>query len=238
MAEGFDIIYLAWNRLEFTKATFLTMLENTSWEDVHRLLVYDDGSEDGTTEWLAEAVNESPVEARFYDHLRKRSPVAVMNHYLDHTSSVMFAKIDNDIMLPPGWLGTMLDVMERNPDLQLLGMEAGRTPDAEFSDVPYVTGASHIGGVGLMRTWAFRCRPRPQPAGRFGFTEWQHHYRPELGWVTPDLPVSSLDRIPFDPWAGYSDYYVRKGWQRNWPRYDENGDASYWSWWPDWMERP
>lgn len=91
---------------------------------------------------------------------------------------------------------------------------------------------SHIGGVGLMKTESFRIRPKLiEGEGRFGFTEWQHEYKPVRGWITPDLLVSELSRIPFEPWVSLTSQYVERDWEREWPKYHERWDY-WWSWWP------
>jgi hypothetical protein len=57
-----DLLYLAFNRLAFTRLTFETLLANTDWNLVDRLLVYDDGSEDGTRAYLDAAIGGCPVD--------------------------------------------------------------------------------------------------------------------------------------------------------------------------------
>jgi hypothetical protein len=100
---------------------------------------------------------------------------------------------------------------------------------------PYFpTFASHIGGIGLMRVSTFKRRTRLVANGRFGFTEWQHEYQPKRGWITPDLPVVLLDRMPIEPWASLSARYISEGWQRRWTTYFE--DAGHWYWFPDGKE--
>ena len=51
-----DILFLAKDRRTFTEMTFGWLLENTNWDLVNRLIVYDDGSTDGTREWLRDIV--------------------------------------------------------------------------------------------------------------------------------------------------------------------------------------
>ena len=70
----------------------------------------------------------------------------------------------------------------------------------------------------MRRQAFFDARYLPIPRGRYGFTEWQHECKPTRGWITPDLPVVLLDRLPFDPWLGLAEMYVEKGWQRDWPK--------------------
>jgi hypothetical protein len=226
-----DLLYLCHGRIEFTETTLMTLLANTDWAEVDQFVVYNDAAPDGheTTKLLHDLLPDTAL-------LRQTnlgSPVGVMNHFLWRSEATMFAKIDNDIMVPPNWLGEMLDVMEREPQLDLLGMEAGHGEDRASEEVPEKYGyteASHIGGVGVMRRRPFDDHPWPRPNGRFGFTEWQHRYHPPCGWINPDLRVFSLDQMPFNPWYGYTlGYRGTEGLQRDWPRYDP-AMRFYWDW--------
>ncbi len=222
-----DVLYLAYNRLAFTQHTFPLLLANTDWSLVDRLVVYDDGSKDGTKAWLRDQIGgplDGPrvVEGRVTQF---GSPVAVMLDYLSSSTADVFAKIDNDICVPPGWLGTSAAVLDENPEVDLLGLAAGWT--GQKTGEPSYEASSHIGGVGLMRTAAFRRYPGLYANGRYGFTEWQHHNSVVSGWLTPDLPVCQLDLIPDEPWADLARRYVVKGWAREWPKYE---DRSLWEW--------
>src|SRR5215213_4395702 len=97
-----DLLYLAWNRLAFTRETFSTLIDNTDWRYVRELFVYDDGSSDGTREWLAEHVRDVPAPCRF---IRSSfgSPVTAMLDWIGRARAPILAKTDNDAMLPPGW---------------------------------------------------------------------------------------------------------------------------------------
>ncbi len=227
-----EILYLAFNRLAFTQVSFGLLLEHTDWSLVDRLVVYDDGSKDGTAEWLEDAVKQSAVEEVEFWQTKHGSPVEVMIDYLAGTDCDVFAKIDSDIAVPSGWLQEAMFVMDRHPNLDLLGLAAGWTGRSSRGDsmLDYIP-ASNIGGVGLFRTSAFRKHPDLWSHGRFGLTEWQHRHNPPRGWITPDLPVVQLDLIPEEPWRTLADYYVSKGWARAWPPYDESS-ADWWSWIP------
>ena len=234
MTPSLDILFVAWNRRAFSEFSWTMLMQNTDWSLVSRLYVHDDGSEDGTYDWLRQQVKRhSPVPAEFFQSDRLQSPPAVMNRMVQWTEAEWFAKIDNDIVVPPGWLEAMLEVVEGDPSVELLGMEAGRglpvTP--EWDGVYRFEPGSHMGGVGLIKTDCLRRRVRlVETQGRYGFTEFQHEYNPVRGWINPDLPVVSLDRVPFDPWLTLSREYVELGWQRPWGTYHEQAD--YWSWWP------
>lgn len=239
-----DLLFLTWNRKGFTETTLPMLLANTDWSLVTRLLFYDDNSADGTRRLIQDTMETIrppvPWELRVTPQLR--SPVRTMQHYLDLDPAPMFAKIDNDIVVPPGWLPRMHDVMIRYPMLELLGMEAGMAQGAADYPPPpsdplaltpgsYTFAASsHIGGVGLMRASAFLDRPRMKAMGRFGFTEWQHTLNPVRGWIAPDLLTCDLSKRPGQPWEHLSFVYVVRGWQRPWPT-QHNMDTVYWDWW-------
>lgn len=238
-----DVLYVAWNRLEFTRASFELLLTNTDWDRVARLVVHDDGSDDGTYEWLRDEGVPAAAAGLMDVELRRTgygSPVAVMNDYLSATDADVFAKIDNDIAVPPGWLPAMLDVWDR-AGVDLLGMEAGRVgvpgrddhPDPAAPSEYGWEACSHIGGVGLMSVSGFTRRPRiPVRGQRFGFTEWQGHYDVPRAWIYPDLMVPQLDRVPLEPWQSLAREYLGRAWQREWPDYSPAWMRPYFDWLP------
>lgn len=231
-----DILYVAHNRLEMTRESFEALLANTDWSEVSQLLIADDLSEDGTYEYLDEAMERVPEMTDVgIIHERFGGPVAAMNRYLDcHSEGVQtFAKIDNDFVVCPGWLGDMLKTLTLNPGLDILGFEpfVGEPTMPPFART--IQDAPHIGGKGLIRLRTFsHCRPRPSGQnGYFGFTEFQtKHPHLTKAWVYPDLPCFGLDQLPFEPWVSLTQEYVERGWQRFWPPYDARA-TGYWDWW-------
>ncbi len=222
-----DILYLAYNRLEFTRASLTALRDNTDWSRVRNLWLFDDGSTDGTLDLLEDFAASCHV-ASYVVQTAHKSPVAIMNQFLSntrHKPAPWFIKIDNDVVLPPGWLPDCLDVLRRNPHVDLLGIEA-KHPVGAGPREPVET--DHIGGVGLMRTAAFS--ELPVAAGRLGFSDWQIKHQVVKAWLNPALPVILLDRLPFAPWANLSAQYEAKNWQRPWRRYTE-ADKALWEWW-------
>jgi GT2 family glycosyltransferase len=226
-----DLIVPIHNRLEFTKATLKALVANTSWEKVRNFFIYEDASEDGTLEWLD---RECPIPALMSPVIlrgRYGSPVAVMMDALDRigTDAIM-AKVDNDTVVPPGWLDDCLAVMEKYPELDLLGIEAFH-PSAPCPAERTYEPARFIGGIGLFRTRVFR-QDRPVPNGRFGFTEWQERREDIIkGWLNPALPVFLLDHLPMEPWTSLTEEYIAKGWSRRWSKYDPAQHGKLWEWW-------
>ena len=123
-----DILYLAKGRPEFTAASFEALLKNTCWTEEVCLVIYTDGLPNDA-EALAEELGIDPSLAA-WDTRCHGGPVAIMNHYLSQHGAEIFAKIDNDVIVPQNWLEQCLSVMEAHPELDLLGIEppASRTP--------------------------------------------------------------------------------------------------------------
>jgi hypothetical protein len=236
-----DLLYLAYERPEFTRASIAALIANTNWSLVNRVVVYDDAAKDDfpfIPKWPGQDV---------YRCQHFGGPVAIMNDYLARDGADVFAKIDNDVIVPLGWLDTCVGAMARRPELGLLGIEPpkSRTPAPWANGVrmpaPELTGGNGdyarcdmIGGIGLMRRSAFASVDRMRPFGFNGvggFSDWQARH-PEVvkGWIVPPLDLFLLDRLPIEPWASLSREYIAKGWQRPWTNYDP-ADAELWNWW-------
>ncbi len=228
-----NLLYLAYNRLEFTRETFTTLVANTDWQFVREFHMYDDGSEDGTREWLEQAVGQIPVPVRF-EKTSFHSPPASTVHFFRTATAPILAKTDSDAMLPPGWLRESLAVLDRHPELEMLGIEAMNPHNDDPGAVRGYTPAEFISGLGFYRRAAFS-RGYPTPYDKyFGLEEWQVAQGRGLvrGWISPALPVFLLDRFPHEPWKSLTEGYVGRGWQRSWPKYST--DCTLWRWrWPD-----
>jgi hypothetical protein len=236
-----DLIYLAKGRREFTRASLDALMANTNWR-LARLIVYTDG--DDFPELANAQVRKTVLGG----------PVAIMNAYLAGLGTPVFAKIDNDVIVPAGWLEHCLTVMEANPDLGLLGIEPprSRTPapwkngvreaDPELQErrsgtCPTYAACGMIGGIGLMRRSAFRTADPMTPHSIYGgFSDWQlRHTEVVKGWICPPLDLFLLDRLPIEPWASFSKEYIGTGQQRPWTNYDPM-DSALWDWWMETRE--
>lgn len=225
-----DLLYIACNRLEFTKETFSTLILSTEWDLVRELTVIDDGSTDGTFEFLQEAIKRVSASHRLLQ-TKIGSPSGVTKYFFENSVAPILAKLDNDAMYPPGWLTASLDVLERHPELDLLGIEAFYEVVHEQVERHFEP-AEFISGLGLYRRRTFERFGMFEPFAKWcGLEEWQQA-NPGIvrGWLRPSLPVFLLDRIPFNPWSKYSDQYVLKGWQRQWPKYAQDSDVVRWRW--------
>ena len=225
-----DLLFLAWNRREFTEESFRTLLRNTDWKFVNKLFVIDDGSTDGTLEFLERAIREVPAN---HELLRTRfgNSCTATNHFIEVSTAPLLAKLDNDTIYPPGWLRQSLAVYDKHPELDMLGLEAfyevaDGDVDRSYARCPYVS------GLALYRRACFEKFGMPTPHETwFGLEEWMES-NPQIvcGWIRPSIPTILLDRIPFQPWAGYAEKYQQWGWQRTWKKYHHKSTLYRWRW--------
>lgn len=164
-----------------------------------------------------------------------------MNRHLDLFADTVdvgaFVKLDNDIIVPPGWLAELTKQSYLHPGIDCLGMQPrfGPAYPAPFAGRTTSDDAPWIGGVGLIRYRMFTtCRPSPK--GRYGWSEFQgRHEQNRKAWLIPDLPLFALDLIDAEPWASFSKRYEECGWQRKWSKY-EGGGREWSQWWLDEQE--
>jgi glycosyltransferase involved in cell wall biosynthesis len=225
-----DLLYVAYNRREFTEQSFEALLANTDWTLVRRLFIADDASSDGTQDYLANAPLRAPV-VRDWNRGPFGGPVAAMNWYLDQPrgDAHAFAKIDNDRVVPPGWLEDMWALLEAYPAVDALGMQPSEDPPAAVGAERGLLYAGHIGGVGLIRRRIFDiCRPHAN--GLYGWSEWQdQHSRVMKAWANPPLRMFGLDQLDVEPWASLTASYIERGWMRPWNH--RPLARAYYDWW-------
>lgn len=224
-----DVVFPARNRLEFTRESLAALKVNTDWSLVDTLFLYDDQSVDGTRQYLEAEAPNMPVKTVFHAGVFN-NPLAVLLDAVHKSESEYVAKVDNDAMMPPGWLGVGLEVAQINVDLDLLGIAfrdglPARAGETEFS----YSDARFIGGIGLFRRKVLEKIEVGPPAATqhwAGINQADMH----VGWLKPGMAVFLLDWLPFSPWVDHSERYEALGWQRRWGRYSDR-DTKMWDWW-------
>lgn len=227
-----DLLFTTHNRLEYTKASLDTLIENTNWELVDRLFLRDDASKDGTHEYLVERTRQGLHVRTNLVSSQFGGPVAAMNDALHVSNANMIAKIDSDVIVCPRWLDLMLGTLNAHPEIDALGMEPSfGAPPAPLLLPRTVKPAVHIGGVFLARSHVFRLHRPKQDNRFFGWTAFQRRYV-RAAWIDPDLPVFLLDHIDVSPWRELAQRYIELGWSRRWESYF-TAPPAYYQWWLD-----
>ncbi|WP_411330035.1 glycosyltransferase family 2 protein [Desulfovibrio desulfuricans] len=111
---------VCWNRLELTRLCLTSLLQKTP--PGYGLTVVDNGSTDGTKEFLQSLASAHP-HMRLH-LLRRNMGVAVASNLAwdDAANADFYVKLDNDVeVLDPQWLNRLMRMLTDNPRLGMVG---------------------------------------------------------------------------------------------------------------------
>jgi GT2 family glycosyltransferase len=117
MREGDDsatprvsVIVVTYNNLVFTRMCLGTLLGNTDWPNFE-VIVIDNASTDGTAEYLRDVARRN-AGVRVVINEHNRGFAAANNQGLAMATGDVLVLLNNDTMVPPGWLGRLVGHLE------------------------------------------------------------------------------------------------------------------------------
>ena len=136
-----SIITLCWNHLEDVTKPFVEDILKTTGVD-YEVIFVDNGSEDGTTEYLTERLKDVPNTQvlRLEENLRWNGG---NNHGYKFATGEYLCFINNDVIVnDPLWLKKMVDYAEAHPKEAVGGELVDWQPAAEWNgeNIPYLNG--------------------------------------------------------------------------------------------------
>lgn len=204
------LLLLVWNRLEYTQRTLESVLRCT--KHPFRLHVVDNASDPPTADFLKRWTEEHPevVESFVRSEVNEglSPPTRRFWAQMKARKELWWGKIDNDIIFPEGWLGRLVEVLEKCPSVCVASVchysvdferEVQASPEVilEEGGVRFFP-RSHVGGCGyLIRGSAcFRVGLLDSRYGKlFGWTRFQERLN-QHGFITayayPLIPVQHL----------------------------------------------
>jgi glycosyltransferase involved in cell wall biosynthesis len=108
-----DICVVTYNRLEYLKKCIHSILAATSMK--YRIFVIDDGSTDGTTEWLEKQKNKGLV----FDVILNKKNLGTATNFnivIDKSTSSYFVMCNDDMYFHRHWDFAVMDVINKNND--------------------------------------------------------------------------------------------------------------------------
>lgn len=118
-----SILILALNQLPLTRACLESIAAHTP--EPHEIILVDNGSQDGTADYFTElAARESHITV--VSNRGNRGFAAGNNQALARARGRQVVLLNNDTVVTQGWLGRMLDVLERHPETGLVGPRSNR----------------------------------------------------------------------------------------------------------------
>ena len=125
-----SIIILAWNELPYTRLCVESVLRNTS--PPFELVLVDNGSTDGTPEYFA-----GLADAKFIRNETNLGFPKGVNQGIEAASGEYLVLLNNDTIVPPGWLDRMVAAAESGDDVGMVGPICNYTTGDQLIAVPY-----------------------------------------------------------------------------------------------------
>lgn len=115
-----DIVYFTFNRLTYTKKTLPALIKNAGAD--FSLTIIDNGSTDGTVEYLRQMREEHAGVISKILFNSSNHGLAVPTNVFWRTSKAEFlGKVDNDTLVPKGWLARLLEAQLASDKLGIVG---------------------------------------------------------------------------------------------------------------------
>jgi len=108
--EKIPILFTTFNRLHYTVRALPVLLENS--QEMGEVFIIDNCSDGDTVEYL-KSINDPIIKAKIFN--KKNTGIAgAMNQFFNLVKDnyTYFAKVDNDTIVPEGWLEELLMVIE------------------------------------------------------------------------------------------------------------------------------
>ncbi|MCU0455594.1 MAG: glycosyltransferase family 2 protein [Bacteroidales bacterium] len=106
------VVILNWNGLEFLKSFLGSLAERSSCDDTS-VFVADNGSDDGSCEWIEQSFSRVNVIRLGKNHGFAEG----YNIALSRIEAKYYVLVNSDIEVTPGWLGPLISHLDENPDV-------------------------------------------------------------------------------------------------------------------------
>jgi GT2 family glycosyltransferase len=131
-----SIVMVTFNSLPYTKLCLASLLSN-GWPAGDELIVVDNASTDGTSDYLGELQRLNPfIQVVLND--TNRGFAASNNQGLARAAGEVLFLLNNDTLLPAGWRDTLVRWLD-DPAIGLVGPVTNRTCNEAQIDAPYRT---------------------------------------------------------------------------------------------------
>lgn len=134
-APAASIVILTRNQLEHTVRCLESIERHTP--EPHEIVIVDNGSTDGSVDWLKEWAEGRPNARLLLNH-RNAGFGAGCNVGMAASRGTDFVLLNNDTVVTEGWLGRQLDRLADDPNVGIVGPMTNRASGPQVvADVPY-----------------------------------------------------------------------------------------------------
>ena len=121
-----SVIIPCWNQVEYTRQCIVALMRQTrpDWE----LIVINNGSTDGTADYLAGLQDASPVPVTVISNAINRGFPAAISQGLEFARGEYLVLLNNDVVVTDGWLDQLIALAA------LVIYEKIQTPESETAE--------------------------------------------------------------------------------------------------------
>lgn len=109
-----DLVFITYNRLPYTKRALASVLADPN--ERFSLTIWDNGSTDGTTEFLRNEVSDPRISNIIFSK-ENIGQTAAVNQVWSNSKAELLGKVDNDCLVTPGWTRKLAQAHEDIPQL-------------------------------------------------------------------------------------------------------------------------
>jgi len=113
-----SIIILTFNQLEYTKKCLESIAAKTP--EPHEIIIVDNGSTDGTVEWLRNLAAENS-NYRLIENKENLGFALGNNKGIAEAKGDYIVLMNNDVVVTPGWLKRLVGVAQKKPQIGIVG---------------------------------------------------------------------------------------------------------------------
>ena len=147
-SHSISILIVTHNQLEFTRLCIDSIREHTS--EPYELIAVDNGSSDGTCEYLQElgsqlqdrdqardSLKPSPVGMTIVANAQNRGFPAAVNQGIEAATGEYILLLNNDTVVTAGWLSALLRAITSDDEIVMAGPVSNFVSGAQQIEVPY-----------------------------------------------------------------------------------------------------
>ncbi|MFN3531094.1 MAG: glycosyltransferase [Candidatus Brocadia sp.] len=159
-----SIIILTWNALEYTKKCIDSIQHHTNY--LHEIIFVDNGSTDGTVEYLRKLVKEYP-NYKLIENQENKGFAAGNNQGVSAASGDYVMLLNNDVLVSDGWLEGLVESLERDEKIGMVGPITNSISGRQMvRNIPYTDEKGfHIFSQKIRKAYNGRLTPRYRIAG-------------------------------------------------------------------------
>ncbi|MBN1465420.1 glycosyltransferase [candidate division KSB1 bacterium] len=115
-----SVIVPSYNRKEEIQALLASLERQELSSDHFEIIIVDDGSSDGTDDWIYDFSKKARLNINFVRQDRQ-GPGAARNLGMSSAKGDLFVFIDSDCTAPPNWLSIIKSTFDRDPTIRAFG---------------------------------------------------------------------------------------------------------------------